>query len=211
MTLDKGIYNGMLEEVFPTTESASEVSMAGLAYDARQAGNLNIKAYQPVLPEANTAEATETEAAPDPKQVEENMIWLARCILSETRRPEEMELVAWVVRNRVETSFRGKDSYEEVVLDPFQFSAFNPGWHSRSFFMGLTRDSRASGWREALDISVRIMNAPEEERPFSQKTRHFYSEISMTGHNEPMWAHGRMPVVTQGIDVTRFRFYRDIF
>ncbi|MBN8588133.1 MAG: cell wall hydrolase [Rhodothermia bacterium] len=212
MTLDQGIYNGMLDQLFSEDPNAVEAGMP-LAYNARQAGNLNIKAYQPILPEASEAVAEETEIAPDPIQIEQDMLWMARCMLSETRRPEEMELVAWVIRNRVDTSYRGKNTYEDVVLDPFQFSAFNPGWSSRPYFMNLDRQSKTTGWKEALDIAAKVLNAEESERPFSEKTRHFYSEISMTGHNEPMWARGRMPVFLDdhNIDARRFRFYRDIF
>ncbi len=36
------------------------------------------------------------------KKIDNETLWLARCIYSETKRPEEQELVAWVVRNRVE-------------------------------------------------------------------------------------------------------------
>jgi len=47
MTLDQGIYNGMLDQLFSEDPNAVEAGMP-LAYNARQAGNLNIKAYQPI-------------------------------------------------------------------------------------------------------------------------------------------------------------------
>lgn len=48
---------------------------------------------------------------------EDEILWLARTIFSETKRPHEQELVAWVVRNRVETGYRGNATYEAAVLD----------------------------------------------------------------------------------------------
>ncbi|WP_243663594.1 cell wall hydrolase [Rhodothermus marinus] len=77
-----------------------------------------------------------------PEAIDSETLWLARVIYSETKRPEEMELVAWVVRNRVETRFRGKATYRDVVLDPFQFSAFIPYNPRRQYYMRLTPHSR---------------------------------------------------------------------
>ena len=74
--------------------------------------------------------------------VSEDVLWLARCIYSETKRAPEQELVAWVIRNRVETGYRGQRSYEGAVLDPYQFSAFNPGTGSPTPQGG----SRPSKW-----------------------------------------------------------------
>lgn len=50
--------------------------------------------------------------------------WAGLCALTETNRPEEQEFVLWVIRNRV-ASPRFPDTYEGVVLQPRQFSAFN--------------------------------------------------------------------------------------
>lgn len=212
MTLDRNIYDGLLNRLFSDQDKNADLNT--LAVSDRQAGSLNIKQRDPILPEASDATVETTKAAPDPEQFEKDLIWLARCTLSETDRPHEMELVAWVIRNRVETAFRGKDTYEKVVLDPYQFSAFNAGSRVRSKFMGLTRGSKYPRWKEAIEVAAKVINADDVERPFSAKTRHFYSEISMTGHNEPMWANGRVPVVLPqefNIQSERFRFYRGIW
>ena len=87
--------------------------------------------------------------------VGEDILWLARCIYSETKRAHEQELVAWVVRNRVETRYRGQGTYRGVVLDPYQFSAFNPGSRKRRLFMSLTPASDAQGWQSALRVASR--------------------------------------------------------
>ena len=148
-----------------------------------------------------------------PHKIDTETLWLARCIYSETKRPEEMELVAWVVRNRVETTYRGRDSYRDVVLDPYQFSAFNPGSSKRRLFLNLHAESDAQGWRQALEVAHRVYYSPERERPFPVETRHLYSERSMRGRMQPVWADGETPVQTAGysIDPRRFRFYSDIW
>lgn len=149
-----------------------------------------------------------------PDRIDSETLWLARCIYSETKRPEEMELVAWVVRNRVETAYRGQQSYRDAVLDPFQFSAFNPQSRSRQVYSNLTPESRSRNWQKALAIAYGVRGAPDSLRPFSLKTRHFYSEQSMIGRNHPDWARGMKPVEPErafSLDQRRFRFYEGVF
>ncbi|MDX1421304.1 MAG: cell wall hydrolase [Rubricoccaceae bacterium] len=148
----------------------------------------------------------------DPATVSEDVLWLARCIYSETKRPAEQELVAWVVRNRVETGYRGEHTYRDVVLDPFQFSAFNPGSTKRRLYTTLDGASTSRGWHRALEIAHEVYHAPGRERPFPVQTRHFYSERSMVGGATPDWAKGKTPVRLTGTDVDpkRFRFYASI-
>uniref|UniRef100_UPI000A985E42 cell wall hydrolase n=1 Tax=Rhodothermus marinus TaxID=29549 RepID=UPI000A985E42 len=84
---------------------------------------------------------------------QDEVLWLARCIYSESNRPEEQRLVAWVVRNRVETRYRG-DTYREVVLEPRQFSAFNRPTPRRDLILSLTPRSTVPGWQQALRIAL---------------------------------------------------------
>ena len=70
-----------------------------------------------------------------PEMIDNETLWLARAIFSETKRPEEQILVAWVIRNRVETGYRGNahmktwswirissaHSFQETWDDPFTF------------------------------------------------------------------------------------------
>lgn len=145
--------------------------------------------------------------------VEDDVLWLARCIYSETNRPEEMELVAWAIRNRVETGYRGKTTYKSVVLDPWQFSAFNHNSGKRGYFLGLTPESKADKWQEALTIARVVKDAPAKLRPFSKKTRHYYSERSMVGRSKPAWAEGQHPVRPNRrfeVEARRFRFYEGV-
>jgi hypothetical protein len=148
-----------------------------------------------------------------PDWVDNETLWLARAIYSETKRPEEQELVAWVVRNRVETHYRGRASYQGVVLDPYQFSAFNPGNPKRRHYGSLTPHSNAWGWQAALTIAHHVRHAEASLRPFSIETRHFYSEQSMEGRSHPVWAMGHQPVRPERRfqpEARRFRFFEGI-
>ncbi len=149
-----------------------------------------------------------------PEHIDSETLWLARVIFSETKRPDEQALVAWVVRNRVDTRYRGRSSYEGVVLDPWQFSAFRPGSEKGVFYSGLNVHSRVPGWQTALRIAHTVRNADPRHRPFSAETRHFYSQRSMSGTAAPSWAHGVAPVEigyhSVQVDERRFRFYEDI-
>ena len=148
-----------------------------------------------------------------PEHIDTETLWLARAVYSETKRPEEQELVAWVVRNRVETRYRSQSTYRGVVLDPYQFSAFNPGHRKRSYYLNLTPSSQASGWQRTLALAYAVRHAPATLRPFSKKTRHFYSEQSMIGRRHPKWVEGLQPIQPKRpvqLDVRRFRFYTGV-
>jgi hypothetical protein len=148
-----------------------------------------------------------------PEKIDSETLWLARCIYSETKRPDEQMLVAWVVRNRVETRYRGKRSYRDAVLDPFQFSAFSPDNHRRAFYTGLGPDSSVPGWQRALAIAHTVRSLDTAYRPFSPDTRHFFSERSMPEGTVPGWASGESPVFPRQpykVQPHRFRFYAGI-
>lgn len=147
------------------------------------------------------------------EKIDNETLWLARVIYSETKRPEEMELVAWVVRNRVETRYRGKSTYQSAVLDPYQFSAFNPGDRKRTYYSRLTPQSSAKGFDNALRIAYSVRKADSSYRPFNKTTRHFYSEQSMVGVKHPVWAKGGTLVTPQRnftLDARRFRFFAGV-
>jgi len=148
-----------------------------------------------------------------PSVIDSETLWLARAVFSETKRPEEQILVAWVIRNRVETAFRGKKTYKDVVLDPYQFSAFMTNSEDRPYYLALDPASKDRGWQRTLFIAYNIRHLNGNYRPFSERTRHFYSERSMTDSQRPAWVEGKIPVDVApivSIDQTRFRFYEGI-
>ena len=160
----------------------------------------------PPLPTALVSDAVPTF---DLNHVSDDVLWLARCIYSETKRTGEQELVAWVVRNRVETGYRGQSTYEGAVLDPYQFSAFNPGSSKRRLLTTMTPTSNSASFQQALEVAHSVYYAPPTKRPFPRTTHHFYSERSMQGGRTPTWAQGEQPVtpVKHRVDPKRFRFY----
>jgi hypothetical protein len=149
-----------------------------------------------------------------PTLIDTETLWLARAVFSETKRREEQELVAWVIRNRVETQYRGRRTYRDVVLDPYQFSAFIPGTRTHRFYTGLDINARVPGWKTALSISYAVRHAPPTYRPFPSNTRHCFSEQSMVGRQQPRWAEGMHPVDPDReyrVQEHRFRFFTDVF
>jgi len=138
----------------------------------------------------------------------DEVLWLARCIYSETNQAHEQKLVAWVVRNRVDTDYRGS-SYREVVLEPLQFSAFNQPSERRTYILGLNQNTPNLAWRQALGIALDVYEADPRDRPFAQETRHFFSPVSMAGGLRPPWAQGPASLDSErlGVDPDRFRFY----
>lgn len=183
----------------------------------------------PTEPDLPTTTLTDTDAPADtlrydqmppfamtplpPQQIDTETLWLARCIYSETKQPEEQELVAWVLRNRVETGYRGRRTYRETVLDPYQFSAFNHNSEKRAFYLSLGVHSKMPGWQRALQIANAVRHAPGEYRPFPIDTRHFFSEVAMPGGRHPGWAIDEAPVTPNRsfpLDERRFRFFGGI-
>jgi len=209
--------------VFTARDNMESEQMAGAAVAA--SGEAEKASEQSETSEAENASADVAERKaeaqsvaprememPAANQIGQETLWLARVIYSETKQPREQELVAWTVRNRVETQYRGNDSYRSTVLDPYQYSAFNPGNDKRAYYTSLTPESEADGWQKALAIAHHVQNAPSSERPFAQTTRHFYSERSMVG-GAPDWARGEKPVKPErnyNIEAERFRFYEGI-
>lgn len=148
-------------------------------------------------------------SAGDTVLVDPETLWLARCMYSESNLPHEQELVAWVVRNRVATGYRGRWTYRDVVLDPMQFSAFNYDSGKRRFYASILPGANLPGWRRTLAIAEFVRRAPWSRRPFEIGVRHFYSPVSMVGRRAPTWAYGHRSVQPNrlyAVDPYRFQF-----
>lgn len=201
--------SGFMVYQYDTHSSASNglnPELAQLLLDSRAASPLH--PWEEALRNPLQQDALRAE------HIDAETLWLARAIYSETKRPEEQALVAWVIRNRVETGYRGKSSYRSVVLDPFQFSAFSVESPKRAHYASLTPAHRLPGWNTALYIAHMVRNADARHRPFSPRTRHFYSERSMTNAAAPKWATGLDPVEPEAetirVDDRRFRFFEGV-
>jgi len=122
----------------------------------------------------------------------EEILWLARVVYSETKNSDEQVLVAWVVRNRVETEFRG-ETYKEVAKSSGQFSGLNIS--DAQYLHNISRDYDSSGesWEKALDIAEAVYFSPDFLRPFPKTVRHFYSPLSVS--ISPEWSADSKPVI----------------
>ena len=103
-----------------------------------------------------------------------SILWLARGIRSETDKRNEMEPIGWVIRNRVELVWNGNFTYQLVVLDPRQFSAFN-SHKLRRRYEALNYDTNDSLWQYALKTAYKIYFAHEQTTPIiTTNPTHFY-------------------------------------
>lgn len=173
---------------------------------------LIVRAAVPVgLDETRDPDDVTSRLATLPPIEQDEVIWLARCIYSESDRPHEQELVAWVVRNRVETEYRGR-SYREVILEAKQFSAFNEPSKRRDHILSLSPETPLRSWQRTLKTALDVYQAPASDRPFSLTVRHFYSPVSMVGGREPHWVDSGKALSSSrlGVDRRRFIFFDDV-
>jgi hypothetical protein len=118
-----------------------------------------------------------------PSSDSEEILWLARILYSETKDAHEMKRIAWVVRNRVETNFRGS-TYEEVALAKNQFSGLHKSDPHYRHNISRTYTSKQIAWLEALSVAEEVFYAPDSARPFPVTVRHFYSPVAVSA---PGW------------------------
>ena len=154
-------------------------------------------------------DVTETQL-PDEQ---DEILWLARAIFSETKKREsgEMAMVAWVIRNRVDANHKGM-TYKEVVLAPHQFSGLNSFDKQYRINVALDYDYglENKAWRDALEVARGVYGASSFVRPFPKTVLHFYSPHTVA---EPSWAKDQKPIYTILNDeknLTRFAFYDNI-
>lgn len=157
--------------------------------------------------------------------------WAGLCALTETNRVEEQECVLWVIRNRVESP-RFPNTYEGVILQPKQFSAFNPYTTGavRSHWPPEMRQAYAervfddvSGYRcrlllASVHLAEKVLNLPrhpprqeetlEPDNGLSSDVLHYYSPVSMEPPGSaPAWAKSAKRLFTPaGINPRRFVF-----
>ena len=145
------------------------------------------------------------------KDSQDEVLWLARIIYSETKRPDEMRLVGWVARNRVEIGFRG-NNYYEVATAPGQFSGLNA--RDLEYYNNISLghgDLANPSWVQALAIANAVYTAPASERPFPITVLHFYSPHILKV--PPEWAERGelvLAVASGKGGADRFHFYNNV-
>lgn len=149
--------------------------------------------------------------------------WAGLCALAETSRPDEQEYVLWVIRNRVESP-RFPDTYERVILQPKQFSAFNAFTSSKVLLAGPLRifnekatEYAAAALLAAVHLAENVLAASlgqdlllptRADQNGWLWTCHYYSPVSMKPPGSaPAWAKSAKRLFTPpGIDPQRFVF-----
>jgi hypothetical protein len=139
--------------------------------------------------------------------------WIGLCLVTESNYPFEWPAVAAVIRNRID-SRRFPSTAGEVVLQPKQFSAFNPFTPAEPTFATWERviysmsDARRAQVKDAIPCAAWVLSLPVWRLPFAPTVCHYYSPVSMIPKwSEPKWAKQAKRLFTpSGIDPKRFVF-----
>lgn len=181
-------------------------------YSNVQENIAQLKEKKSQLERSNQAISSKLEATQDSltAATSEDVLWLSRVLYSETRKPLEMYYIAHVVKNRVETCYRGECSYKEVALDPYEFSAFNPNRKSRYYLMQLNSNNARDPARWAAAKQIALNTYLDNHDPTNGGT-HFFAQVSMRNYGYPDWAyHGDQVTLANNIDEQRLRVYRNV-
>lgn len=141
--------------------------------------------------------------------------WLALCLLTETNKGHEAPFVAQVVLNRLR-SRSYPNTLEDVILQPWQFSAFNkwttgeePSSPEDAFHEVYDRSAKLAQrhWQLFLECSEAMLSLPEECPILPPKTLNYWSPVSMVpkGSLPRRWNWSILRCFeVPGIDVRRF-------
>lgn len=155
-------------------------------------------------------EVSAATASAGTAEISEEILWFARAIYSETKKAEEQTLVAWVIRNRVESKYF-PDTYKEVVLQQGQFSGLHATDKQFATNIAIGYEDASPSWDSALSIARAVYFADPILRPLPAGVTHFYSPISVS--RTPSWAAATKPaheVRDPATNTVRFAFYADI-
>jgi hypothetical protein len=162
---------------------------------------------QPVVSPSITIETTQGGSISiKDTDKDDEILWLARALYSETKDEYEMRLVGWVIRNRVEGQFLGDTTYKDVVTHKNQFSGLNN--YDKQFAHNISRtyEHTHAAWQKALDIAEEVYNASNKKRPIAKNVIYFYSPNVV---RKPAWALDKnLALTTHGSNgLARFAFY----
>lgn len=140
---------------------------------------------------------------------QDEILWLARAIHSETDIKKEMYFVGWVIKNRVDNAYMGDTTYKAVVTHSGQFSGLNAGDPHYAKNISMTRDNPNPTWKQALAVAKEIYYADSDNRPMDRWIQHFYSPGVVA---PPAWADDeRLVFVSRSkTGEVRFAFYKDV-
>jgi spore germination cell wall hydrolase CwlJ-like protein len=141
------------------------------------------------------------------KRDSSEILWLARCLYSESRQPHEMFFVAWVVRNRVRSAYWGKTTYQTVVNEPHQFTGIGR-YRGLEYTSVLGNPAETAAWRTAVQIARRVYYAEPYENPLPRQARHFLTPEALD--SLPRWTTEGRRVTVYGVDPDRLRIYEGL-
>ena len=142
-----------------------------------------------------------------PDSTRQEILWATRTILSETKWPSEMVYIASVIRNRRDMHWRGAETVRDVVLDPMQFSAFNPGRKKRWRYINLEREHTHDYlWDAAWRAAEYAMTMPRSALPVGPCVTHFF--YPNVGRSSPRWPLRMEQVDLGSVHLPRVNFYR---
>ena len=143
--------------------------------------------------------------------------WLGLLLVTESNQPHEWRPIAQVVQNRMQHP-RWPDTLERVILEPWQFSHFNPyqdsGLRGRELYEAVVEGEKARpihrGWLEkGVECACWILTREPWEAPFGPGVLFYYSPVSREPQGEQPWwweeEVGR-EFTPSGIDPWRFVF-----
>ena len=143
-------------------------------------------------------------------EAQEQILWFARALYSETKVVSEQMVIAQVIKNRV-LSERYPDTYKAVVLQPHQFSGLRASDPQYKTVMSLTYGMTGPGWNTALAIAEMTYYGMGDSALIGSDVMHFYSPISVS--RDPKWALDLEPVYTVADPAgrgVRFAFYAGV-
>jgi len=120
----------------------------------------------------------------------EDLVTTAKTVYGEARgEPEGGRVaVAWVIRNRAETGYRG-DKPADVCMKPFQFSCWNANDPNLSKLKYL--NTQSEGFRQCL-LAVAMVFADLVPDPTNGSRHYHVAGLSVN------WAEGKEPEVKIG-------------
>lgn len=139
---------------------------------------------------------------------EREVLWATRTIISETKNASEMIFIGNVIRNRVDLNYRGRKTVRQVILDPYQFSAFNPNRNSRWKYINMTEKHVSDSlWAKAWKAARFTMTAPREVLPLSNPCiNHFAHHKRVV--DKPDWIFQMEQISLGDIESPRLSIYK---
>lgn len=143
--------------------------------------------------------------------------WLKLGMASETNLVHEFKYIGWCIKSRVIGRNRFPNTYRDVILQPKQFSYFNP-WTGQDVLddtelYNLALQGYAGKILKAnegiLEYGARvIINSNWWDAPFGLDVTHYYSPISMVPKfKPPSWMkQAKYSFTPPGVDPQRFVF-----